>query len=138
MRDLFQLDLPAQSHAVAVARAAAAALAEALALPEAKRGRLELAVEEAVANAVNHAYPDGRDGRLRVSAAEEAGALVLGVQDWGLPYQPAIPAPGEAGEGGGLGLLLAFRMADEARYRPLGREGKRFEFRFRLPAAAPL
>ncbi|WP_159998344.1 GNAT family N-acetyltransferase, partial [Roseomonas sp. 18066] len=36
---------------------------------------------------------------------------------------------------GGLGLLLAFRMADEARYRALGREGKVFEFCFRLPAA---
>lgn len=143
MRDLFQLDLPAQPHAIAVARAAAGSLAEALSLPEAKRDRLELAVEEAVSNAVHHAYPPGHEaGRLRVEAAAEAGALVLRVQDWGLPYQPATPAPGEAregaGEGGGLGLLLAFRMADEASYRPLGREGKRFEFRFRLPAAAPL
>ncbi|WBV44268.1 ATP-binding protein [Pseudoroseomonas cervicalis] len=138
MRDLFQLDLPAQPHAIAVARAAAGSLAEALALPEAKRDRLELAVEEAVANAVHHAYPPGHDGLLRVSATAEAGALVLRVQDWGLPYQPATPEPGEAGEGGGLGLLLAFRMADEASYRALGRDGKRFEFRFRLPAAAPL
>ncbi|ONG54806.1 hypothetical protein BKE38_09900 [Pseudoroseomonas deserti] len=130
MPDLIALDLPARPHAIPVARAALAALAAALDLPEPKRDRLELAVEEAVANAVHHAYPEGRDGRLRVTAVQEGAALSLRVQDWGLPYQPGEDA-------GKLGLLLAFRMADEARYRALGRDGKMFEFLFRLPVAPP-
>uniref|UniRef100_UPI00190F154E ATP-binding protein n=1 Tax=Roseomonas sp. 18066 TaxID=2681412 RepID=UPI00190F154E len=100
MRDFFSLDLPALPHAIAVARAAAAALAAELALAEARATRLELALEETVANAVHHAYPDGRPGRLRVSARQEGSALVLRVQDWGVPYHL-----GPAGAAIGIGMV---------------------------------
>ncbi|MGX9962317.1 ATP-binding protein [Roseomonas sp. F4] len=141
MPDLFQLDLPNRDHAVPVAQAAARQAAALQGLPEAKLGRLELAVEELVGNAVRHAYPAGREGLVRVRLGVEGARLILHVQDWGLPYTPSLPQPGlpqtGAGpeEGGGLGLMLAFRMADEALFENLGREGKRFDLRFRLPPA---
>lgn len=138
MRSMFQLDLPNDSHAVAIAQAASLAAAEQVGLAPDKRLRLELAVEEIVLNAVHHAYPAGETGLIRVSAATEGAAFAVRIQDWGLPYDLAEVAPFSIDdpELRGLGLHLAWRSCDEAVFRNLGRDGKLFDLRFRLPPRA--
>ncbi|MGQ9371327.1 ATP-binding protein [Azospirillum sp. ST 5-10] len=135
MKSLFQLDLTDGKHAVAIAQAACLAAADRLGLAPEKRTRLELAVEEVVVNAVRHAYPDGGGGRVRVSAAVDGAVLSVRVQDWGLPFDFAETGSYSAGdpERRGLGLHLAWQCCDEAVFRNLGRDGKRFDLRFRLP-----
>ncbi|TCR68787.1 anti-sigma regulatory factor (Ser/Thr protein kinase) [Bosea sp. BK604] len=135
MHPMFQLDLPNDGHAVAIAQAASLAAADRLGLAAEKRARLELAVEEVVLNAVDHAYPAGEHGVIRVSAASEGAVFSLRIQDWGLPYDPAETGPFSIEDPNlaGLGLHLAWHSCDEAMFRNLGRDGKLFDLRFRLP-----
>ncbi|SMH43615.1 ATP-binding protein [Azospirillum agricola] len=135
MRVLFQLDLPNADGSVAIAQAACLRAADQLRLAPEKRMRLELAVEEVVVNAVRHAYPSGVSGSLRVTASVEGAVLTVRVQDWGLPYDPSeiTPFSVEDPQLRGLGLHLAWRCCDEAVLRNLGRDGKVFDLRFRLP-----
>lgn len=135
MTELFQLDLPNDDHAVAIAQAACLAAADRLGLASEKRSRLELVVEEVVVNSVRHAYPEGVQGRIRVSATVEGALFSIQVQDWGLPFDLAEAAPFSVEDPDlrGLGLHLAWKSCDEALFRNLGREGKAFDLRFRLP-----
>ncbi|MBP2233147.1 anti-sigma regulatory factor (Ser/Thr protein kinase) [Azospirillum agricola] len=135
MRVLFQLDLPNADGSVAIAQAACLCAADQLRLAPEKRIRLELAVEEVVVNAVRHAYPPGVSGLLRVTASVEGAVLTVRVQDWGLPYDPSeiTPFSVEDPQLRGLGLHLAWCCCDEAVLRNLGRDGKVFSLRFRLP-----
>ena len=74
-----------------------------------------LAVSEAAANAVHHAYPDG-PGEIRVMADVEEDELEIVVVDDGWGFRP--------GSGSGLGLGLALMRQDaaafEIRDRPVG------------------
>ncbi|MFD1624472.1 ATP-binding protein [Azospirillum griseum] len=135
MAELFQLDLPNREHAVAVAQAACLAAADRLGLAPEKRARLELVVEEVVVNSVHHAYPANELGVIRVSARVDGAVFSVQVQDWGLPFDPteAVPYSVEDPDLRGLGLHLAWKSCDEAEFRNLGRQGKRFDLRFRLP-----
>ena len=138
MQAMFQLDVPNDGHAVAVAQAACLAAARQSGLAPEKTARLELAVEEVVQNAVDHAYPVGERGLIRVSAVLEGAVFAVRIQDWGLPYDPAEPGPFSIHDPNlaGLGLRLARRSCDEAVFRNLGRDGKLFDLRFRLPPRA--
>jgi anti-sigma regulatory factor (Ser/Thr protein kinase) len=76
---------------------------------------IELAVSEAVANVVVHAYPD-EPGEVRVAADVENGELEVVVVDDGEGFRPG-PAPGL---GLGLALMRHSATAFEVRDRPLG------------------
>ena len=76
---------------------------------------IELAVSEAVANVVVHAYPEG-PGEVRVAADVESGELEVVVVDDGAGFRPG-PAPGL---GLGLGLMRQGAAAFEVRDRSLG------------------
>ena len=66
---------------------------------------IAIAVSEAVANAVVHAYPDRPDGHVRVHASREPGALLIIVSDDG----QGIAARSDRG-GLGVGLSLIARL----------------------------
>ena len=75
---------------------------------------LELAVTEACANAVRHAYGDGTGGNVEVSLRPRANGVELQVADTGagielpLPDPPTAPSPD-----GGMGLPLIRAVVDE-------------------------
>jgi sigma-B regulation protein RsbU (phosphoserine phosphatase) len=79
---------------------------------------LELAVEEAATNIVNHAYPDQHKGDLMISAAELGDFVQLTLTDWGLPLRPEdvrpfdINAPIETRIKGGMGLHFIHTLMD--------------------------
>lgn len=80
------------------------------------RGRqlddIALAVSEAVANAVRHAYPPGAPGTVTVDARVDDRVLEVLVCDEG----SGMPAPSEQ-PGSGLGLLIIARVTDSLELR---------------------
>jgi anti-sigma regulatory factor (Ser/Thr protein kinase) len=98
------LDLAAEAASVAVARHA---LAEFVAGRGIDRPAVEVAVSEAVSNAVVHAYREAREpGRIVVRAHYAAQRLHVAIRDRGLGMRPRPDSPGL-----GLGLPLIAQLA---------------------------
>jgi len=85
--------------------------------------RIELAVEEALVNVIQHAYP-GRKGKVEIGIGKTPGHLEIAVRDWGPPFDPLAQAPKvdpkallEERDVGGLGIYLMKQVMDELFYR---------------------
>lgn len=82
---------------------------------------IRLAVDEAVANVVEHAY-EGTGGRLAVQCWSEEHDFFVKVRDWGKPFMPQnVRKPKLSGslsrrKAGGLGLYMMRRLMDEVRF----------------------
>lgn len=94
---------------------------------EGKENEIELAVQEAIANAVVHGCEEdpGRSVQVSVACDEERGMIIM-VRDPGQGFDPnAIPSP-LLGEnlfaGGGRGIYLINQLMDEVRYERGGTE----------------
>jgi stage II sporulation protein AB (anti-sigma F factor) len=97
----FRRSYPATDDAVPSARWDAAAFAADHGATEAQLEAVRIAVSEAVANAVLHAYPDG-GGSVHVTVAVAAGELWVLVWDDGCGFQAP---PHRPGLGWGLALM---------------------------------
>ncbi|RPJ02662.1 MAG: GAF domain-containing protein [Chloroflexi bacterium] len=79
---------------------------------------LELAIEEAATNIINHAYPDDQKGDILLVADEMGDFVQVALTDWGVPLNPAdvkpfdINAPVEARIKGGMGLHFIHKLMD--------------------------
>jgi anti-sigma regulatory factor (Ser/Thr protein kinase) len=118
------LSLPPLPESVSEARQAVARLADAAG---ADRDAVELAVAEAVGNAVLHAYRDGRRGTVTVVARHEDDKLVVLVADDGVGIRP-----NPAARGIGFGLPLIAQLSDGLQITE--RAGGGAELRMRFPA----
>ncbi len=82
-----------------------------------------LAIEEAVANVMIYAYPDGRRGDAWVMADAVDGRLQFVIVDSGKPFDPTAHGKvdttleAEDRDIGGLGIHLMYCNMDEIRYR---------------------
>ena len=89
--------------------------------------KIELAVEEALVNIFNYAYPDG-PGEVEVNCKADQDHFLIEIIDSGIPFDmtslpdPDLTANVEDREIGGLGIYLIKKMVDEVKY---GREGGR-------------
>ena len=80
---------------------------------------IDLAVEEASANILRHAYRPGQAGDilLRVETTDDIVRITL--TDWGLPFDPEkvtpfdVRAPVETRREGGMGLHLIYTLIDD-------------------------
>lgn len=93
--------------------------------------KLALALEEAVANVINHAFAGmPAPHRIRIELAIEPGRVAAQVIDNGRPFDPvAAPEPDRASpleirDVGGLGIHLIRRMMDQVGYRRVGGENR--------------
>ena len=95
-----------------------------------------LVVNELITNALKHAFPDGRAGKIRLSMdVESDGRVTLSVADDGVGLQPGW-TPEEAEN---LGLRLVFLLAEQldGAVQIHRRNGTEFRITFRpLPVAA--
>jgi anti-sigma regulatory factor (Ser/Thr protein kinase) len=89
--------------------------------------KIELALEEALVNVINYAYPDKHDGEVEVSCGlDDHNRFVIEIMDSGTPFNPlSLSEPNltqDVSERpiGGLGIHLIKKMMDEVEYR---REG---------------
>jgi anti-sigma regulatory factor (Ser/Thr protein kinase) len=84
--------------------------------------QIELAVDEACANVVEHAYPQGEPGPMEVSCYLDAHYFVIRVRDWGPGFNPGavdepdVSAPLAERSLGGLGLFLVRQVMDDVRF----------------------
>lgn len=90
------------------------------------RGRallqIQVAVDEACANVVQHAYPGNEDGEMEITCSSDAGTFTVRVRNWGKVFdpdevdEPDVDAPLEERTLGGLGLYFIRQFMDEAHY----------------------
>lgn len=84
---------------------------------------INLAVEEAVVNVMNYAYPEGTVGEVKIDASVTDGLLTLLISDSGTPFDPTVKKdpdinlPAEKRAIGGLGILLVRQIMDTVTYR---------------------
>ncbi len=113
--------------------------ARAVGLDDRLQGQLQLAVDEACANVVDHAYQDLEPGDMEVSCGLTDQAFVVCVRDWGRGFDldavsvPDVTAPLQDRALGGLGLYLIQRVMDEVRLTLDPRKGNVLTMIKRLP-----
>jgi serine phosphatase RsbU (regulator of sigma subunit)/anti-sigma regulatory factor (Ser/Thr protein kinase) len=79
---------------------------------------IDLAIEEAATNVINHAYPPGHVGEIVLRVELQDDVMHLTLTDWGTPLNPKdvkpfdINAPVEARITGGMGLHLIYNLMD--------------------------
>ncbi|WP_354701345.1 Anti-sigma F factor [Paraconexibacter sp. AEG42_29] len=127
MTDLpdLELTLPARAENVGVIRHVLGAVAETLHVGDEQLDDMRLAVSEACANAVIHAYVDGA-GLMEVRVRARMTDLEISVRDHGGGMAPRTDSPGL-----GVGLPLMATLA--ASMELIAPEGGGTEVRMRFP-----
>ena len=84
---------------------------------------LNLAMEEAVVNVMNYAYPEGTVGLIDIDAEIEGDTISFTITDNGTPFDPTqaddpdITLDAEERSIGGLGIHLVRQLMDSEEYR---------------------
>lgn len=129
-RSVSALDIPADMLLLSPALSFVEELARGLGFESTEALNIRLALEETLANVIEHGYADDPNGRIGLRCEVLPTGLRLTVREKGLPYDPeAIAAfdPTQASldhEVKGLGTLLIRHAVDEVEYHNLGREGR--------------
>jgi len=124
--DSFSASYPATPASVPRARADATEFAERAGASPDKLDTIRLAVSEAVANGVLHAY-DQPDGTISVSLNYLPGELWLFVSDSGTGFRVR-----RRSRGLGLGLALIARLVDDLQILSRGTGGTELRMLFKL------
>lgn len=102
---------------------------------------LQLAVDEACANVVHHAYEGVEPGDMEISCDLDAQTLTICVRDWGAGFtpgdvpEPDVDAPLEERALGGLGLFLIRQVMDQVCYECDPERGNELTMTKRLQVA---
>ena len=102
------------------------AVAEDAALDASQTMSLNLAIEEAVVNVMQYAYPEGTKGTVNIVATIADGLLTFVISDSGKPFDPTAKAdvdttlPAEERPIGGLGIHLVRQTMDDITYERKG------------------
>ena len=97
-------------------------IAERLGMDTATSAQVQLAVEEAVVNVMNYAYPDGRKGFVTIKAMSDGHELRIVVIDSGTAFDPTskekadVTLSFEDRPIGGLGIFLVREIMDTINY----------------------
>ena len=91
---------------------------------------IELGVDEAFTNVVEHAFEPEEDATFDIICERIPLGLKVAIQDKGLPFDPSDIPKYDAGSvmdetsGGGLGTFLMNETMDEVSFHNLGKQGK--------------
>ncbi len=83
---------------------------------------IELAVDEATTNIIQHAYAGQQPGDIRMVCGRDGNHFIVSLFDHGTPFDPkTVPAPDltssiDQREAGGLGIFLMGRMMDDVQF----------------------
>lgn len=83
---------------------------------------VQLAVDEACMNIIEHAYQDTEDGCIECLCCTDSRGLTITLVDHGIPFdfdhvpQPCLSANLEERSGRGLGVYLICHLMDEVRH----------------------
>lgn len=85
--------------------------------------KLNLALDEALANSISYAYPEGTEGSITLEADVDGDELLFLLIDQGTPFDPTkegdvdITLSVEERPIGGLGIFLIKQMMDSVTYK---------------------
>ena len=127
-----ELALSARAENIAIVRHALGGLGEAFSIPEPKLSDIRLAVTEACANVVVHAYPEDGEGSMEILASMGEDELTVLVRDWGCGIKPRPDSPGL-----GLGLSLIAALAETVQLGHGEQEHTEVRMTFALTEEAP-
>lgn len=91
--------------------------------------QVQLAVDEAATNVIQHGYPEGTPGDIDLAWRVEGEQLIVTLRDRGKHFNPgAVPAPDitsplEERQSGGLGLFLMSQLMDTVAFEFDGQQG---------------
>ncbi|MFZ0801877.1 MAG: ATP-binding protein [Terriglobales bacterium] len=131
--ELLNLSMPANSESIATITTAISEILERLEIPEQKRLEIDLAVQEALANAVVHGCKGDASKTIRCRLnGDQQGRIVISVTDPGPGFRPeAVPDPKRA-EGlygdHGRGVYLIRQLMDEVQFERGGSEIKMWKY----------
>ena len=117
-------DLPCDPSALATARERVGGLLDGRGFSAEQRADVQLALGEAIANAIRHGCPRAQTpGPIRVRAACDSDGLTLGVTDPGPGFDAArLPAPDVTLlKEGGMGVFFMRSVMDTVKYHHDGR-----------------
>ncbi|MFN8109400.1 MAG: ATP-binding protein [Thermoleophilia bacterium] len=103
------MSFPAEADSLAIIRQAITGIAEVLGMSPPRIDDVKVAVTEAGANVVMHAYAGGR-GVIELDAGEDAGRMVVVVRDRGGGIVPRVERDSP---GLGLGLQMIAALTEE-------------------------
>lgn len=104
---------------------------------------LQLAVDEAASNIIEHAYEGLPDGKIELSLIVTPSAFTIHLRDQGKPFDPAsiaepdVTAPLDDRAIGGLGLFFMRKLMDEVRFSTSPQGGNLLTMVKRLAPAGP-
>ena len=133
IENTFTLDVPSSTQNLALIRDFVTRVASQAGLSEVEVGQLELAVDEACANVIEHAYGDDKTKQVMVRAIFDEDTLRIHVIDTGKGFDPTQVQQQDLKEliakrkTGGLGMRLIKTLMDEVHYDI--EPGKRNELR---------
>ena len=91
-------------------------------LPSKLAGEIRLAVEEAVVNVMEYAYPAGTEGDVTIDVKYDGQRVKIVISDSGYAFDPTVKADADTTLSaeerpiGGLGILLVRRLMDSINY----------------------
>lgn len=133
-----QLELPADAKLLGRTRWALLGYLEEVGADDETTGDVILALDEACANVVRHAFPEGT-GHFRLSADLSASEVVIEVEDNGVGFSPyeatALGVEPEATSGRGLRIIRQVMTSVEVE-SPMAGGGTRVRMRKDLSQAA--
>lgn len=118
----YRLKLPARTGAVPPARALLKGMLHEMGYPKAFAEDMELALDEALHNVIEHTYKFKAGREIEVLFEPKAGFFRMSIRDWGPAFNSrAIPKVDmdryvQEKKEGGLGVLLMKRLMDRVRY----------------------
>ena len=118
----FTLQVPSSTENLALIREFVGNVGVQAGLDETDIGKVELAVDEACANVIEHAYGHDTSKEVMIRASFDDEALRIHVEDTGRGFDPDSVQPEEIErlvaerKSGGLGMRLMKQLMDEVRY----------------------
>ncbi len=135
-RALLRLSLPARPESLKPLRDAVCAAMREAGVAAPLRDRLKLAIDEAAANVIRHAYGNCGEGSFRIEVRVTRGTLRFALRDHAPAVDPSQVRPRDLSEcrPGGLGINFIDETMDYWRLRPLRRGGNLLVMRKRIRA----
>lgn len=116
------LTVPAQLDSLALVSEFVNAATYHAKMSEREAWQVQLAVDEAATNIIQHAYTGISTGNIDLAWAIDAGELIFTLSDQGQPFDPTqVPSPDihsplEDRQAGGLGIYLMHKLMDEVTF----------------------
>lgn len=129
-RDFLRLTIPNDLSYLPVVRLCVLETAKMFGFTDEELFKIELALEEAVVNVIEHGFEDDEGGTFDIICERIPRGMEIVIKEMGIPFDPdATPDIGPATDveeipSTGLGTLLMKKTMDRIMFRNLGRDGK--------------